>query len=68
MQLGFNLSNGITDTLESNSILIYLSKHMNLYTQNVGRKPLQLKGWLKVDKGEQQGLSIKSAGAVEVNE
>ncbi len=35
----FNLSNGVTDTLESSSVLIYFSKHMSLYTQNVGRMP-----------------------------
>jgi hypothetical protein len=40
--LGFNLSNGVTDTLESSSILIYFSKHMSLYTQKVGRMPLRL--------------------------
>jgi hypothetical protein len=33
VQLGFNLSNGVTDTLESSSILIYLKTHMGLYTQ-----------------------------------
>ncbi len=33
MQLGFNMSNGITDTLESNSILIYLVHVKGIYTQ-----------------------------------
>ncbi len=44
MQLGFNLSNGVTDTLESSSILMYFSKHMDLYTWNVGRMPKRLNG------------------------
>ncbi len=33
MQLAFNLSIGVTDTLESTSILIYLEKHESIYTQ-----------------------------------
>ncbi len=33
MQLGFNLSNGVTDTLESSSILIYLIQETGIYTQ-----------------------------------
>jgi hypothetical protein len=37
MKLAFNLSNGLTDTLESNSILIYFEAHMDLYTQKVAR-------------------------------
>jgi hypothetical protein len=32
MQLGFNLSNGVTDTLESSTILIYFKSRMSLYT------------------------------------
>jgi hypothetical protein len=32
VQLGFNLSNGVTDTLESSSVLIYLQTHMGLYS------------------------------------
>jgi hypothetical protein len=39
VQLGFNFSNRVTDTLESSSILIYFSKHMSLYTRSVGRMP-----------------------------
>ncbi len=39
MQLAFNLSNRVTDTLESNTILIYSDEHMSLYTQNLGRMP-----------------------------
>jgi hypothetical protein len=35
VQLAFNLSNGVTNTLESSSILIYLETHMGLYTQKV---------------------------------
>ncbi len=37
MQLAFNLSNGVTDTLESTTILIYLETHMGLYIQRVAR-------------------------------
>ncbi len=33
--LGFNLSNGVTDTLESSSMLIYSELHMGLYTQRM---------------------------------
>jgi hypothetical protein len=33
MQLGFNLSNRVTDTLESTSILIYLIQVKGIYTQ-----------------------------------
>ncbi len=32
VQLGFNLSNGVTDTLDSSSILMYSKLHMSLYT------------------------------------
>jgi hypothetical protein len=39
MQLGFNLSNGATDTLESSTILIYSDEHISLYTQGLGRTP-----------------------------
>ncbi len=35
MQLGFNLSNGVTDKLESISILIYLIQVEGIYTQKV---------------------------------
>ncbi len=34
VQLGFNLSSGVTDTLESSSIPIYSKSHMGLYTQS----------------------------------
>jgi hypothetical protein len=37
LQLPFNLSNGVTDTLESSSVLIYLETHKGLYTQMVAR-------------------------------
>jgi hypothetical protein len=47
VQLGFNLSNGVTDTLESSTILIYSDKHMSLYTQSLGRMPKWLNGGLK---------------------
>ena len=33
MQLGLNMSNGVTDTLESSSILIYLVQVKGIYTQ-----------------------------------
>jgi hypothetical protein len=36
MQWGFNLSNGVTDTLESNTILIYLIQEQGIYTKKVG--------------------------------
>jgi hypothetical protein len=36
VQLAFNLSNGVADTLESSSILIYLETHMCLYVQKLG--------------------------------
>ncbi len=35
MKFGFNLSSGVTDTLESSSILIYLKKRKSIYTQKV---------------------------------
>jgi hypothetical protein len=50
MQLAFNLSNGVTDTLESSTILIYSRKHMSLYTQSVDRMVHRLNGWLKVNE------------------
>jgi hypothetical protein len=37
VQLTFNLSNRVTDTLESKTVLLYSRKHVHLYTQNVGR-------------------------------
>ncbi len=39
VQLAFNLSNRVIDTLESSSILIYSKSHMGLYTQMVGKMP-----------------------------
>ncbi len=33
LQLGLNLSNGVTDTLESSTILIYLIQLKGIYTQ-----------------------------------
>jgi hypothetical protein len=35
--LCLNLTNRITDTLESSSILIYSKEYMSLYTQSLGR-------------------------------
>ncbi len=39
MQLTFNLSNAVTDTLESSTILIYSAEHMSLYTKSLCRTP-----------------------------
>ncbi len=36
MQLRFNLRNGVTDTLESSTILIYSDELMSLNTQSLG--------------------------------
>jgi hypothetical protein len=65
MQLAFNLSNRVTDTLESSTILIYSKSHMTSYTQMVGRMPRWLNGWLKVNESQKQELWIKSAIAEE---
>jgi hypothetical protein len=35
VQLAFNLRNGVTDTLESSSILIYLIEKKGIYTKRV---------------------------------
>ncbi len=48
MQLGFNSSNGVTDTIETSSILIYSDEHMSLFTQSLGGMLKWLNGWLKV--------------------
>jgi len=37
VQLRFNLGNGVTDTLESSTLLIYLGTNMGLYTQKGAR-------------------------------
>ncbi len=42
MQLAFNLSNRVTDTLESSKILIYSEKHVSLNTQSLGKMPKPL--------------------------
>ncbi len=55
-QLGCNLRKGVTDTLESSSILIYFSKHVGLYIQKVGRMPQRLNGWLKVAEQGVEGV------------
>ncbi len=39
MQLAFNLSDKVTDTLKSNTKLIYSAEHMSLYTKSLGRLP-----------------------------
>jgi len=36
MQLDFNLSNRVTDTLESSSIVIYFETRKRIYTQQNG--------------------------------
>jgi hypothetical protein len=42
-QLGFNLSNEVTDTLESSSILIYSKLHVGLYIQVIWRDAMLIK-------------------------
>jgi hypothetical protein len=39
VRLGFNLSNEVTDTLESSTMLINLETRMSLYTQKCGKMP-----------------------------
>ncbi len=63
VQLGFNLSNGVTDTLESSTILIFSRIHISLYAQSVDRMPCRLNGRLKVNECQKQELWIKSAVA-----
>jgi hypothetical protein len=65
MQLAFNLSNGVIETLESSTILIYSRKHMSLCTQSAGRMPHWLNGLLKLNESQEQELWIKTAVAVE---
>ena len=43
MQWGFNLSNRVTDTLESSSILIYLVQANSICTQNVQQEAALIK-------------------------
>ena len=43
VQLGFNLSNRVTDTLESSSTLIYLKLHTGLYTQLIWQSTVLIK-------------------------
>jgi hypothetical protein len=45
MQFGFNLSNRVTDTLESSLLLIYLETFKSLYTQKCSDMPYLIK-WL----------------------
>ncbi len=47
VQLGFNLSNGVTDTLESSTILLYLETRKSIYTQQCGELPSLIKWFLK---------------------
>ncbi len=37
MQLAFNLSNGVTDTLECSAMLIYLIRVKGIYTHDVAK-------------------------------
>jgi len=46
MQLAFNLSNGVTDTLESSTILIYSKKQMSLFIYTKWRQDAKLIKWL----------------------
>jgi hypothetical protein len=48
VQLGFNLSNGVPDTLESSTILIYLETRMSLYTQRCGEMLYMIKWLIKL--------------------
>ncbi len=50
MQMGFNLSNGVTDKLESSSILIYFETRKSIYAQKGGQMPYLIK-WL-IKKGD----------------
>jgi hypothetical protein len=43
VQLGFNLSNRVTDTLESSSTLIYLKLLIGLYTQLIWQSTVLIK-------------------------
>ncbi len=47
MQMAFNLSNGVNDTLESSSILIYLETRMGLYTQKRWLDAILIKWFIK---------------------
>jgi hypothetical protein len=46
-QLGFNLSKGVTDTLESSSILIYFETRKGIYTAKW--VDLRFRKWFNVD-------------------
>ncbi len=63
MKLGFNLSNGVTDKLESSSILIYLETCKSIYTQESGEMPYLIKWlikrWLKTVANTLQLMSQK---------
>jgi hypothetical protein len=52
MQLGFILSNGVTDTLESSSILIYFETRKSIYTRQSGWMPYLIKQLIK--KGDKK--------------
>ncbi len=47
VQLDFNLSNGVTDTLESSTILIYFETREGLFTQHCGKMPYLIKQLIK---------------------
>ncbi len=52
VQLAFNQSNGVTDTLESSMILIYLIQGKGIYTQ----KSTLIK--LEIDKGSTKRAAL----------
>ncbi len=41
--IGFNLSNRVTNTIESSSVLIYSELHTGLYTQEMGLDAVLIK-------------------------
>jgi len=45
--IGCNLSNRVTDTLESSTILIYLETNMSLYKQKCGEMSYLIKWSIK---------------------
>ncbi len=65
MQLGFNLSNRVTDTLESSSILIYFEMRKSIYTKQCGQMPCLNKQLTKgVAKKCSKGARKKAAEEV----
>jgi hypothetical protein len=54
VQLGFNLSNGVTDKLESSSILIYLFQVKGTYIQKVFT--IKRSHWLKQEINKEEPI------------